>query len=621
MNQEFFLKTSAQKQGLYLSQQQIDLLFIVSCEKKEQLERYFYKICGQFPYQKIEEVIPNYDSLDDEQAKRALFTKYQDSLIGYKENYRMSVEDQVRYKLEIMRTPGGQTIPDDIKQEILRYISNRNIDGAYRLLMQIYGKEFIVKFNRLMKDDFENIKSISYDDIEDLHERIRDDRRIDTIIIATSKYDNSVFSNGESSYFDPFYTSKGLAYCKMTGKHMRFHAIFDYAHLRKLVESGKGPEDKEEILRDMKNYARLCFEYITDYNNSIKDTDAPRIEVVEIFNELVEYNKDKTDLSPYQMAWEKYFGIIIDDILSCFEDLKKPENVEFMYNETQLEEHPDRRRVVEEVINAIMEKRPDLIDIFGNQMHLQHTHADDNSYSPTDSLVAVKESLKLMKDLESKTFEYQGKNGNKSSKKIRTEITEFDIHICKETYLGKIVPMLQSGELTKDDIILYKEAWIRAISNAIKESRINIDRITYWSIHDTVDHNLVRANQKVMKENPDMTIEELEQAGMFVDTLYAGLLGSGTVETKDFKPKIELSEKEESTQEKGEETPTEEAPKLEEQEPTVEQTQVEKEKPKTLSYKPNFKIPNSGFITEYILLGIILTILITLVVLTIFSIT
>ena len=619
MNQEFFLKTSAQKQGLYLSQQQIDLLFIVSCEKKEQLEAYFYKICSQFPYQTIEEVIPNYNSLDDEQAKRALFTKYQEVLIGYKENYRMSIEEQVSYKLDMMRTPRGKTIPDDIKEEVLRYISTGKIDDGYRFLTQNYGKEFIVKFNRLMKDDFENIKSISYEDIEDLHERIKDDRRIDTIIIATSKYDNCVFNNGESSYFDPFYTSKGLAYCKMTGKHMRFHAIFDYAHLKKLVESGKGPEDKEKILEDMKNYARLCFEYITDYNNSIKDTDAPRIEVVEIFNELVEYNKDKTDLSPYQMAWEKYFGITIDDILSCFEDLKKPENVEFMYNETQLEEHPDRRRVVEEVINAIMEKRPDLIDVFGNQMHLQHTHADDNSYSPTDSLVAVKDSLKLMKDLESKTFERTDKDGSISRKKLRTEITEFDIHICKETYLGRIIPMLQSGELTKDDIVLYKEAWIRTISNAIKESRINIDRITYWSIYDTVDHNLVRANQSIMKDHPDMTIEELEQAGMFVDNLYAGLLGSGTVETKDFKTTIELPEQENPIQEIGDETPSE--GELTPEEPNVEQPEVAKEKPKKLSYKPNFKIPNSGFITEYILLGIILTILITLVVLTIFSIT
>ena len=173
MNQEFFLKTSAQKQGLYLSQQQIDLLFIVSCEKKEQLEAYFYKICSQFPYQTIEEVIPNYNSLDDEQAKRALFTKYQEVLIGYKENYRMSIEEQACYKLDMMRTPKGKTIPDDIKEEVLRYISTGKIDDAYRLLTQNYGKEFIVKFNRLMKDDFENIKSISYEDMVALHERIK----------------------------------------------------------------------------------------------------------------------------------------------------------------------------------------------------------------------------------------------------------------------------------------------------------------------------------------------------------------------------------------------------------------------------------------------------------------
>ena len=76
MEQEFLLNTNASKQGLYLNQQQIDLLFIVSCEDKEQLEEYFYRICGQFPYQKIKQVIPNYDELDLEQSKRALFQKY-----------------------------------------------------------------------------------------------------------------------------------------------------------------------------------------------------------------------------------------------------------------------------------------------------------------------------------------------------------------------------------------------------------------------------------------------------------------------------------------------------------------------------------------------------------------
>ena len=607
MEQEFFLDTNASKQGLYLSQQQIDLLFIISCESKEQLEEYFYRLCGQFPYQKINEVIPNYNELDLEQSKRALFQKYKDVLIGYKENHRMSPQEQALHKLSMMRTPDGTPIPEEVKQDVLELIQKDGIDAGLKHLTNLYGQEFIQKFNRLMKDDFENIKSISYEDMQALHERIKSDGKIDTIIIATSKYDNCVFSNGETTYYDPYLTAKGLTYCKMTGKHMRFHALFDYAHLMKLVKEGKGPEDKEEILRDMKNYVRASLEYIEKYNESVRGTNEPTINVVEIFNELVEYNKK--DNEPYEMAWEKYFGITIDDILSCFEGIKKPEGVEFMYNETLLEEHPDRRRKVSEVFAEIMQKRPDLIDVFGNQMHLQHTHAEEQSYDPNESIEAVRSSLDLMKAIEDATFTLP----DGTTKKVRTEITEFDIHIAKETYLSKVIPMLQSKELTEDEIILLKKAWLAKLSETIGESGISIDRITYWSVHDTVDHNLIRANKSILDQYPDKSIEELEREGLLVDTLYAGALGTGVEEQKVISH---------PTQE--EPTPVSEEPQVPESTPVPqEETPIEelsKDKPKTLTLKPP-KIPNSGFITEYIILGIVLTVLLGLIILTIISIT
>lgn len=605
MEQEFFLDTNATKSGIYLSQQQIDLLFIISCESKAQLEEYFYRMCGQFPYQKIEEVIPNYNDLDIEQSKRVLFEKYKDVLIGYKENHRMSPQEQALHKLNMMRTPDGKPIPEEVKQDVLTMVQKDGIDAGLKHLTNLYGHEFIQRFNRLMKDDFENIKSISYEDMQVLHEIIKNDPNLDTIIIATSKYDNTVYSDGEKTYYDPYLTAKGLTYCKMNGKHMRFHALFDYAHLMKLVREGKGPEDKEEILQDMKNYVRASFEYIEKYNESVRGTNEPTINVVEIFNELVEYNLP--DGVPYEMAWEKYFGITIDDILSCFEGIKKPDGVEFMYNETQLEESPDRRRKVSETFTEIMKKRPDLIDVFGNQMHLQHTHADEKGAKPSETLEAVRSSLSLMKQFED--TEYPLTDG--TTKKVRTEITEFDIHVTKETYFDKVVPMLASKDLTEDEIIILRKNWLDRISEAIRESGINPERITYWSMHDTVDHNLVRANLAILDANPDKSIEDLEREHLLVDTLYAGALGTGVEETKSLPesaPALDSTAVEERQEEvlvPQEETPIEE---------------LQKDKPKTLSLKPP-KIPNSGFITEYIILGVVLTILIGLVILTIISIT
>lgn len=452
-----------------------------------------------------------------------------------------------------------------------------------------------------------NIKSVSYEAIEALHQRIVNDESIDTIVIATSKYENTVYSDGLQDYYDPYLTSKGAAYCRLTGKKMRFHALFDNVHLKELVKAGKGPANKESILREMKFYVRLSLDYIREYNENARKNGYEPIQVVEVFNELVEYHKE--DDLPYQMAWEKYFGITIDDILSCFDGIEKPEGVEFMYNETMLEEHPDRRRAVNEVLTEIMQKRPDLIDVFGNQMHLQHTHAEEHSDNPNETIQSVRESLALMKDIESREFTL----ADGTTKRIRTEITEFDLHICKEMYLGKMVPMLKSGELTKDDILLLKRTWIQAISEEIRKSGINLERITYWSIYDTVDHNLVRANIATLKANPDKSISELEESGMLVDTLHAGALGTGAEKKKETLTtapnQVEESKSVEEPQDESlvpqEETPIEE---------------LAKDKPKSLALKPP-TIPNSGYVAEFIILGIILATLITLVILTIGTLT
>jgi hypothetical protein len=118
MNQEFLLDNQGSKQGIYLNQQQIDLLFIISCESKSQLESYFYKICGQFPNQKLEDVIPNYESMSLEEVKRALFKKYQDSLTDYKTNHRMTLQEQALSKLTKMHLSNGSPIPQEVLGQV-----------------------------------------------------------------------------------------------------------------------------------------------------------------------------------------------------------------------------------------------------------------------------------------------------------------------------------------------------------------------------------------------------------------------------------------------------------------------------------------------------------------------
>ena len=618
MTQEFFLETSAQKKAFYLSQLQIDLLFIVSCTDKIQLESFFKTGCGQFPNQKIEEVIPNYHELDAEEAKRALFQKYQDTLMDHQTRIKASNKDLLVHKLSLMRTKEGEKIPQEIVEEAYNKLSTEGLDSCYKFITEKYGVEFITQLNRVINDDFENIKAASYDDIVLLHERIKNDPSIDTITIATGKYDNTVFKNGDKTLFDAFHTAKGLTYCRMMKKHMRYHALFDYAHLQRLIEEGKDRQDKQQILAEMTEFIKQTFEFIQKYNASVVGTNEPTINIVEVFNELVEYNKENKN-EPYEMAWEKYFGITIADILSCFKDVKIPSGVELMYNETQLEESPERIKKVEEVFNEIMRVRPDLIDVFGNQMHLQHTHADPNTQNPEIGPAAVEQGLDLMERIQNGTYIMP----DGTSKKVRTEITEVDLHICKETYLERLLPMLKDGSYTTEMLIDQKHEWFKYISSLIQKRNLNIERIGYWSLLDKVDHNVVRANKAIItaKENEGKTLEELREEGKLVDTLYAGTLGNGATPLPTYEiPKVEpvfeepVPTEPEPTPEEPKEIPTEEQPNNEPKELT-------NDKPKTLRLTPNFKIPNSGYVTEYIILLAIITVLLTLVMLTIFSIT
>ena len=68
------LQLNTSKNGIYLSQQQIDLLMITELKSKEELKNYVENICGQFPNMTVEDIVSNYRSiqtLDElEEAKK-----------------------------------------------------------------------------------------------------------------------------------------------------------------------------------------------------------------------------------------------------------------------------------------------------------------------------------------------------------------------------------------------------------------------------------------------------------------------------------------------------------------------------------------------------------------------
>ena len=242
------LDLNTDKNGIFLSQQQIDLLMITELQSKEQIKEYIETACGQFPYKNVEDIIENYESITTpeqlEQAKRKLFEKYQESIIDYISNSQMSDVEKAKVKLERLGINGQEL------ETCLQQVSQGKINETFAYLGQKYGNDFITKFNHSMNDDFDNVKSVSYDEMKSLSDLIQRDKSIDTIIMATGTYNNSVYPSLNGNVFDPFLTKKALQYCANHDIHMRYHTLFDQSRVEQLLKQGKGLKDHDQILAE-----------------------------------------------------------------------------------------------------------------------------------------------------------------------------------------------------------------------------------------------------------------------------------------------------------------------------------------------------------------------------------
>lgn len=503
------LQLNTSKNGIYLSQQQIDLLMITELKSKEELKNYVENICGQFPNMTVEDIVSNYRSiqtLDElEEAKKELYKKYQDSLISYLDNAKMNSIEQAKVKLEKF----GITAQE--QDVCLSFISQGKIDEAYKYLQQRYGVDFITQFNRYMKDDFENVKSVSYEEMKSLSNLISNDQSIDTIIIATGKFDNTIYQSSNGKVFDPYLTEKALYYCMSHNKHMRYHALFDQSHVDNLLRQGKGLKNHDKILAEMKFFVKKSIDFIEENNKQLADG-SKVINTVEIFNELVEKNKSNKD-SSYDMVWEKNFGITIDEIISCFDDIKKPVGVKFMYNETTLTESQRKRDKVEEVLFEIDRLRPNLIDSFGDQMHL--SDEDVMTEKGKQNLV---ETAKMLKRIQDGKLLIDGEIKTIKSKK--TECTEHDFHFENE-FLNNYEIAKNNGNVSS--LWNIKRNMQDYIGDCYLSNGVEFQRSTYWTLFGRNDHSLVRNNIKFAKETNKPLLSSM-QAGIIRDgTTFDGI--------------------------------------------------------------------------------------------------
>ncbi len=505
------LNLNTDKNGIFLSQQQIDLLMITELQSKEQIKEYVETMCGQFPYKSVEDIIVNFESLSNdnskqlEDAKRVLFKKYQESIIDYISYLQMSDVEKAKVKLERLGITGQEL------ENCLSQVSHGKINETFTYLEKKYGDDFIKKFNHFMNDDFDNVRSVSYDEMKSLSDLIQKDKSIDTIIMATGTFNNSIYSSLMGNVFDPYFTSKALQYCARHDIHMRYHTLFDQSCVEHLLKQGKGLKDHDQILAEMKSFAQISMQYIEKYNRQLSD-DSMLINEIEIFNELVERNKDNKN-APYEMIWEKHFGITPEELASCFDGIKKPFGVEYMYNETTLTESPFKRQKVEETLNKIVNAKPDLIDRFGDQMHLS-----DEDIMTKKGRSNLQETAQMIKRIQDKKIYIDGKE-----KHIKTECTEHDFHFTKP-FLENVNIMQQSAQ--KFGLWQVKRKLQDYIGKTYTSNGVNFERSTYWSLIGKNDHNLVRANKNIVKENEKRKKEGKKEKPL-ITTMSAGLIPDG----------------------------------------------------------------------------------------------
>lgn len=501
---DFALDVDSKNNGLYLSQQQIDLLMITEMNSKEAMINFVANLCTQFPNKSIEDIIPNFKTIDLDSAKRMLYNAYQDSLDSYIDDAMMTNIEKAKSKLDKLGVYGEE---QDI---IIQKVKEQGLEYTLSFLAQTKGQNFMVQFNRVMRDDFENVKSVGYDEMVKLSNLIQTDESIDNIIIATGKFGNVIFSDGTQRYFDPYYIEKGFQYCKKHNLHMRYHALFDYGLAERLIEEGKTITDKDQILTDMKAYINASMQFIEQHNERLPDG-SKIINVVEVFNELVEKNKDDKN-KPYEMIWEKSFGITVNDLISCFEGIKKPNGVDFMYNETTLTECRNKRNKVEETLYQIEEIKTGFIDRFGDQAHLSEEDLKNDG-------IEIMETARLLKRIQDGKLIVSGEQKEIKSKKI--EMTEHDFHFSKD-FIYQIKETISKGIIKKEDIKNIKKNMQEKVASIYKNNGVKFVRTTYWTIFNKNDHNLCRANKKIITSNKENGSSE-----QLIDNMYAGTLDDG----------------------------------------------------------------------------------------------
>ena len=506
--QMFSLGLNTPINGIYLNTETIELLNILQCKNVEELKK-FVKNCSQLSASNIK--IDTWDEKSNlEELKKELVEEYKKTIL--------SLEESIKNREQVVRKALLHCgINNEDAEEYIETFKKEGYDGVKKKLKlekpEQYA-EFVERSHRFIGTERDQMKSVSYEELLALNDILSNHN---TILVASGRYydvtkklyDEEV--QGIEKY-DFYHVKRGLDFCYKNGKYARYHTLLD----KQTMEKHLIGKPKKVVLKELKDYVKESIDFINKYNEGHKIGGKGVITSVDLFNEIISFDR------PYKNMWNELYDISTEELIGVFQYAldNKPKDVTYVYNEPFLE-NPDRRKAVIEQLKEINNIAPGLIDTIGTQMHIEMSQSAEE----------VQKCFEELKEL--------------SELGITTQITEFDMCLPekfsfddgrarKESELVELFnTRLSNAGISISSIEELKKMKMNNIIQAIKNSNIQLDGITYWSVSDTLDHNLQRTNSKTIENGLRREI---------IHTRFSGLY-SGLEETKKKSLQSDIGEK------------------------------------------------------------------------------
>ncbi len=370
-------KLKTNHQGVYLSSLMTCALSLINCSKIEEINQWIDSVPNLYMLSPIQAGKHTFEQI--ETIKRNLFNKYQDSMIStnaIKEIKNSNSEEAMRYSLHKKLSGLNLSLEDELKLGDIGL--SQGLPTLYKEIEQIcikmYGKEkgniISNKIVSYFTTDYENFNSATYEQMQAFNEEIKSNiQKCNSsggdfqFVIGSINYGNSVNDMGNRTFEYNFKTSKmGQDLAEKLGASYRLRSMINRNAADEIITKGFTKDDKDlviQLLRDSLTSSLQSFHsnMKTDENNK----------TFELFNELVEIQKDDRN---YKCVWEDRFGITLEDIVrqviipnkQLIQELKS-KNVDFMYNETLLQESPEKRAKVMETMMELQKLAPGLITV------------------------------------------------------------------------------------------------------------------------------------------------------------------------------------------------------------------------------------------------------------------